>query len=73
MTMFAPIYFPYLALIDSHMHMHFPNSVGWLVFWDKIWILEWLVFWDGGSIFTRCLTVKGKYHAKKSATEIKDS
>ena len=38
MTMFAPIYYLYLAVIDSYMHMHFLNRV------------EWLVFWDGGSI-----------------------
>ena len=44
MTMFAPIYYPYLALIDPCMHMHFLNRVGWLLFWDKFWILEWLVF-----------------------------
>jgi len=51
MTMFAPIYYPYLALIDSCMHMHFLNRVGWLVFWDKFWISGWLVFWDGGGTF----------------------
>jgi len=28
MTMFAPIYYPYLALIDSCMHMHFLNRIG---------------------------------------------
>jgi len=27
MTMFAPIYYPYLALIDSYMRMHFLNRV----------------------------------------------
>ena len=47
--MFAPIYYPYLALIDSCMRMHFLNRVGWLVFGDNFWILGWLVFWDGGS------------------------
>ena len=40
MTMFAPIYYPYLALIDSYMRMHFLNRIRWHVFWDKIWILE---------------------------------
>ena len=49
MIMFAPIYYPYLALIHSCMHMHFLNKVGWFVFWDKFWISGWLVFWDGGS------------------------
>ena len=49
MTMFVPIYYPYLALIDSCMRMHFLNRVGWLVFGDNFWILGWLVFWDGGS------------------------
>jgi len=29
MTMFAPIYYPYLALIDFCMHMHFLNRVRW--------------------------------------------
>ena len=27
MTMFAPIYYPYLALIDLYMHMNFLNMV----------------------------------------------
>ena len=45
-----PVDYPYLALIDSCMHMHFLIRVGWLVFWDKFWIPGWLVFWDGGSI-----------------------
>ena len=27
MTMFAPIYYPYLVLIDSYMCMHFLNRV----------------------------------------------
>ena len=49
MTMFAPIYYPYLAISDSCMRMHFLNRVGWLVFWDKFWILGWLVFWNEGS------------------------
>ena len=26
--MFAPIYYPYLALIDSYMHIYFLNRVG---------------------------------------------
>ena len=28
MTMFAPIYYSYLALIDSYMHIYFLNRVG---------------------------------------------
>ena len=60
MTMFAPIYFPYLALIDSCMHMHFLNRVRWLVFWDKFWILEWLIFWDWGSSSITLAQIKGK-------------
>jgi len=32
MTMIAPIYYPYLAAIDSYMHMHFLNRVKWLIF-----------------------------------------
>ena len=51
MTTFVPIYYPYLALIDSCMHIYFLNRLGWLVFWDKFWISRWLVFWDGGSIY----------------------
>jgi len=47
--MFTPIYYLYLAVIDSYMHMHFLNRVKWLFFGDKFWILECLVFWDGGS------------------------
>jgi len=35
MTMFAPIYYPYLALIDSCTHMHFLNRVEMTCFWDK--------------------------------------
>ena len=50
MTMFTPICYPYLVVIDSYMHMHFLNKVKWHVFGDKFWIPEWLVFWDGGSI-----------------------
>jgi len=32
MTMFIPIYYPYLTLIDFCMHMHFLNRIRWLVF-----------------------------------------
>jgi len=40
MTIFTPIYYQKLALIDSCMHMHFLNTY----FLDKFWILEQLVF-----------------------------
>ena len=30
--MFAPIYYPYLAVIDSYVHMHFLNRVSDLFF-----------------------------------------
>jgi hypothetical protein len=53
MTMFASIYFLYLTLIDSCMHMYFLNRVRDLFFFDKFWILEW--FWDGGGISQRFL------------------
>ena len=36
MIMFTSIYFLYLALINSYMDMRFANSVGLLIFWDKI-------------------------------------
>ena len=42
--MFTPIYYPYLILIDSCMHIHFLNKIRWLVFWNRFWILGWLIF-----------------------------
>ena len=33
--------------------MHILNRARWLVFRDRIWILEWLVFWDKVSSWNR--------------------
>ena len=67
--MFALIYYSYLTLIDSCMHIHFLNRVGWLIFWDKFWILEWL-FWDGGVLamipVKKCVDI-GSPRASRSA------
>ena len=55
MTIFAHIYYSYLALINSCMHMHFLNRVRWLIFWDKFWIPEWLFFGTEG-VLSNCNT-----------------
>ena len=41
--MFTLVYYSYLTLINSCMHMHFLNRVIWL-FWGKFWILGWFFF-----------------------------
>ena len=52
MIMFAPIYFSYSALIDSYIHMYFPNSVyDDLFFWTKLEFGMTYYFLDGGSTF----------------------
>ena len=47
MTIFASIYYPYLIIINSCMHMYFLNKVGWFIFLDKFWILAWYFRTEG--------------------------
>jgi len=51
MIIFAPIYYSYLALIDSCMHMHFLNSY----FLGQI-LNPRVICFLGGESMSRCIT-----------------